>query len=48
MRAAYGEEIVLLKSRYADGNELWTETAEVDYPDNEASDKYREILRQIQ
>ncbi|MBX3325738.1 MAG: hypothetical protein U0223_11665 [Nitrospira sp.] len=46
-RDAQGEEIVLLKSKRADGD-LSETSAEVDYPDNETADHYRTILRQIQ
>lgn len=46
-RDAQGEEIVLLKSKRADGD-LSESSAEVDYPDNETADQYRAILRQIQ
>lgn len=46
-RHAKGEEIVLLKSKRADGD-LLDSPHEVDYPDNEQADHYRSQLRQIQ
>jgi hypothetical protein len=47
-RHAVGEEIVLLKSLRADGDDFWSDASEVDYPDNAIADGYREVLRQIQ
>lgn len=46
-RNAQGEEIVLLKSHQVDADD-WSESSEVDYPDNAVADKYRATLRQIQ
>ncbi len=47
-REAVGEEIVLLKSHKADEHACSLDAAEVDYPDNETADAYREDLRIIQ